>query len=224
MPSVYSFITQINSDETAIYVFIIFIFVALLKSKTIGLNLLFALFLSYLVILYLIGKKQSKLDQNLDEYQLKTNYLKDNIATNNIDVNGNQDLIDFLFSIQDIKQYHPSAYQEMTEAIKWIIEYVDILKNNVKFPIYYYQIMVAKKETSLNALHSIIFTLPDDGNYINKLDKAHQKLEKILNQYLDIVYGIIKKDKDTEVIHTPFANSPKANNHYDDRLHTYQYY
>ena len=96
-----------------------------------------------------------------------------------------------------------------------------------KFANYYYQIATSKKNNALNAFHSIIFSLPNDKTFTEKFDRAHKRLETILNKYLNELYDkcdyyLIEDGYD--ILKRPLNKGPRAFNNYFDKDFTYQFY
>ena len=139
------------------------------------------------------------------------------------------DVIDFYFSIQDFYKFNPQTYEESIENIEAFFKIYDIIFTGTPQPDYYYQIAESKKNNAINALHALIYNLPNSRIVNEKLIRAHKRLETILNKYLNQLYDhctqkIIKEGRDW---YTRQINiGPKEYNTYFNlnKSFTYQFY
>jgi hypothetical protein len=146
---------------------------------------------------------------------------------NNINFDNNSDIVDFLFSIQDFYIYNPSAYEEMIDNLNAFYTLVENIFNEPQFCSYYYQIAFSKKNNAINSLQSIIFKLPTEPAFTDKLNRAHERLETILNKKMNDIYDqcqkhLIEYGRDTTT--TPLLKGPQGHNVYDDEEYSYQLY
>ncbi len=147
----------------------------------------------------------------------------------NVDDIGKDDVIDFLFSIQEMYEYNPLSYEEMIDYIKAFLTIYDIIFDGpARFSDYYYQIAESNKINAVNSLHSIIHKLPTDNkSLMDKHTRAHKRLETILTYYLNELYDKCQDNllKNGYSVYTRAINlGPKEYNTYDDKDYSYQFY
>ena len=190
---------------------------------SIGLNIILALVFALICIIYLYEKETRAIEIEKEQYKEKHDSI--NPTPKNID--SDKDIINFLFSIQDFYVFNPQAFEEVIDNI----DSFKILYENVfadaTLSDYYYQIADSKKSNALNAFHSIIFTLPNDKIYTEKFNRAHKRLETILNKYLNEMYDqctfyLYKNGHD--ILKRQILEGPREYNHYFDKEFTYQFY
>jgi len=100
------------------------------------------------------------------------------------------DIVQYLFSIQDFYVDNPQAYEEMVQNIdNFFMYYEEIMNtdNEKQYAGRNYNLMVIQKRGALNALHSVIFNASTDTHYTAKLNESIVVLNTILDEYLDII-------------------------------------
>lgn len=222
---IYKIFNDLNNHSLFQYIVIIILFLFFYQSKKIGLNIILALFLAGVTILYIHDKNTTLLEIEEKEYKQKEHMLNPSIEK--IDQLQNRDIIDLIFSIQDYYYYNPEAFEEMSDNINNLLTIQEIILKDEPLCEYYYQIAESKKDNALNSLHSIIFNLPNDNITIDKLTRAHKRLETILNKYLNIMYDKCHNKVITEgynIYKKPIILGPKPANKYFDKQYTYQFY
>jgi hypothetical protein len=205
------------------YAIVIIILLYIFLKLTIHLNIILALILALIIIFYSYEKDivQNKLEET--ENQLKYDTIKptlDNVEPNSL-------IIDFLFTVQDFYAYNPQAYEEMIANLEAFYSVTETIFHEEVFSTYYYQIAVSKKNNALNSFHSIIFKLPSDTTYTDKFNRAHERLETILNYRLNDAYDqcqayLIKNGYNSNM--TPLEIGPMGYNVYNNNDYTYQFY
>lgn len=183
------------------------------------------------IIYYLYNKNilidEQEQEQELElEQELAQEIKLENIVPNVDDIE-KDDIIDFLFSIQDMYEYNPQAYEEMSDNIEAFLTVYDIIHAGTPLCDHYYQIAESKKDNALNSLHSIIYKIPGDNVVVEKHTRAHKRLETILNKYLNKLYdecqhNIVKYGR--TVYNRAINLGPKEHNHYQDKDFSYQFY
>ena len=175
------------SDKKSIFMYVVtFVFTLILfKRLTIKLNIILAVIL----VVYELQKKHNYTGIIHEQHDTKIKYIMPRIES----IKEYEDIVDFLFTIQDFYVYNPQAYEEMIDNIDSLfILYKEVrISNNNCTPLY--NIMESKRKNAMNALHSIIYNLPPNKIQTNKLNKAILQLEYILNEYLNEVRTICKK-------------------------------
>ena len=207
---------------TLFWYIIIFIFVLLIFSNmNIGLNILVGMIVA-LGILFVLYNDYSTVQNNAKElFNQKVNLIyphpKKTIEHN--------DLINFLFSIQDLYIYNPQAYEDMREHIDYILRLYGEVIDNKELAGSNYQLIQDQKNNALNSLQSILLKMPQNVEYDNKLKNATTILEKILNEYMNETYIIYERnlyengyDTNTRIIEIgPTGyNDPKSKDVYHD--------
>lgn len=221
---VFTFTEAINNQDLFKYIVIIIILLYLFMNITIGLNIILALVLGFIIILYLTEKEY--IVQQSEQIHNQTKY--DTVKPKLEGVSPDSAIIDFLFSVQDFYVYNPQAYEEMIANLESFFILVADIFNDKHLYTYYYQIADSKKNNALNAFQSIIFKLPNDKEFTDKLNRGHERLETILNKYMNDLYdkcdANVKKMGHTTIT-TVLAKGPVGHNVYDeDKGFTYQFY
>ena len=98
-----------------------------------------------------------------------------------------EDLVNYLFSIQDLYVYNPLAYEETISEIDIFLDCYEEVQLNGAIAGQQYYDMRLHKRYALNALHSIIHNMPHNINLTKKLNDSMLQLESILNVYMDKV-------------------------------------
>jgi hypothetical protein len=137
-----------------------------------------------------------------------------------------RDATNFLFSIQELRSYNPQTYDEFVEFMDRFFEYRKILDSEPDRCYTYYGLMENAKRDSLNALKSIIHSIPEDRRVRAKLNRAVDVADDIMTKYLDQVSYII----DDHVYHNGYNVNTKIidygakpYNEYDDIFEPYTY-
>lgn len=136
------------------------------------------------------------------------------------------DLTDFFFSIKDLQHYNPQVFEEVVDNIDGFFDIYKDIMSNISFQDRYLQIAESKKFNAVNALHSMIFSIPANSYIREKLVVAHERLETLMTKYLNDIYSIYRKRlgitgplMSTRPVNT--MKGPKPHNFYFD---TYQFY
>lgn len=132
-----------------------------------------------------------------------------------------------MFSIQDLYEHNPQAYEEMYDNIENFLNVYEIIMGNTYYCDYYYQIAESKKDNAINSLHSIIYKLPNDKILTDKHTRAHKRLDTILTNYINKLYdecqsNVIRNGRN--VYNRAINVGPKEHNHYFDKDFAYQFY
>jgi hypothetical protein len=135
-------------------------------------------------------------------------------------------IVDFLYSIQDFYYHNPQNYEGLIDNVNSFFDAYENCYLDNDLSNYYYQIADDKKTNALNSLHSIIFNLPTNKFSTEKLNRAHQRLETILTQFLNqlyqkcqeniIQYGFNINKKQIDI-------GPKGYNIYSDQMNQFYF-
>lgn len=214
-----------NLDDTTLFKYIVVFVLAIFyfQMKNINLNIIFGVFVAVVVVYYMYDKRVT------DEL---TEHREDNIKLNNINpltelIKNKKDVYNFLFSIQDMYHYNPRAYEEMVDNIDAFLDIYDRIDKSKNLCEYNYQIAESKKDNAVNSLQSIIHSLPDNKDIVDKLVRSHKRLNTVLHDYLEKIYNECYSDtvKKGYHVHRRAINlGPKEANHYFDTDYSYQFY
>ena len=219
---IYSLIDSYDNKRLFRNIVIILIFIYFFIKLDIGLNLILGLTLATVVIMYLTEKENIQTEIKKEQYETKLNTIKPKPKEVK-----DEDMVDFIFSVQDFYVFNPEAYEEFIDNLDSFKKVYDTIFSDSQFSHYYFQIAESKKDNALNSFHSLIFKLPNDKFYTDKFDRAHKRLESILNNYLNQIYDQCTHNeyKDgLDVLKRPINIGPKEYNVFFDKDFTYQFY
>lgn len=163
------------------YILIIIGIIFAFSTTNIGLNIIFGTIIAFCTIYYLYNnyKEKQETENKTKSFQEANLLPKPQIFSNH------PDIVKYLFSIQDFYIYNPQAYEEMTDYLSIFFRtYKEATENNKEASIDH-GLMITYKRGAVNALHSIVFSLPDTSGYTNKLNEAIVILQEILDEYLN---------------------------------------
>ena len=132
------------------------------------------------------------------------------------------DLTDFIFSIQDFRQYNPINYDKFMVHVGNFLRLQE--ENNINIDGRKYGLSVNQKQQAINALHSMVYSLPTDIGLFDKFNRSIERLNELLTKHLKVLQ---KKHEDNIKEHGLTINSvlipegPKSFNYYDITNHTY---
>ena len=184
----YEELKKANGQTIFMYVTITLILVAILKRFNLTISVLIALIFSYFFITYHTQKINNDIKLTHDQHTTKSNYIK----PYNVLLEKYEDMIDFLFSIQEFYKFNQQNYEEMIDNISAFFVVYENVNIDDSLCEDNYRLMENKKKNALNALHSMIYSLPNNKIITKKFNKSLVKLEFILNDYL---YDINSKCK-----------------------------
>lgn len=202
------------------YTTIFILIVYYVSTLTIGINFMFGVGVAMIVIwLIYIRDNQTNSDKIVLQ-EKKISLIKPRPKTSK------DEIVNFLFSIQDFYEYNPMAYENMVENIDQFFDrYNEILRDKSLAGINY-ELMTELKRNILNSLHSIIYKLTPNNDYDNKLTRAIKAINNILQKYLDDVEHINNEFiYDNGIKHTSKfikKTSVKPINVYDEDMSTYE--
>jgi hypothetical protein len=206
---------SILDNKTLFYYLIIFIFITFVFSTIkIGLNIIYGTVIAYFVIHYLYNDYKEKQNK---ENKTKS-YQEANLLPKPKIFEKHGDIIKYLFSIQDFYIYNPQAYEELTESLSSFFRTYEETTNNTCQAGVNYGLMASYKKYAVNALHSIIFNLPNNAEYTEKLNNAIVILQEILDKYLNKVEKLQKEclyENGYNVTTKLIEKGAKAYNEYD---------
>ena len=223
MGQLYEYIDTWNGQRVFTYA-VIFIFILwLFTRQRLGINLLIAIIVGMFVISYM-NDKTIKAENTLEQIQdIKKSAIIPKISD---DTNGHEEIVDFLFSIQDLYAYNPLQYTELVHCINYFYGYYKMTFVDNKTSYINYELMKQLKRDALNALASMIYSLPEDKRVRDKINAATAVLDSLMTKHLDHVSYMTDDytykngySVDTKII----DYGPKAANEYDDLFKIYSY-
>lgn len=224
----YTLIDSFKNNELFRNGLIIICFILFFLQISIELNIILGLMLACFLILYLKEKDNIKIQTEEKENDTKLSFIKPHLKKVNKDKD--KDFIDFIFSVQDFYVYNPLAYEEFIDNMDGFFELRELIFNDEQFINYYFQIADSKKNNALNSFHSLIYSLPNDKTYTEKFDRAHKRLETLLNKEFNQMYDqitFVTQKNGLDSLKRPVNTDiePKSYMHYfDNKDFTYQFY
>lgn len=103
------------------------------------------------------------------------------------------EMVDFLFSIQEFYSYNPQAYEDMIEQIDIFFKLYNEVHNNNDLASIDYELMTDHMNSAINSLQSLVFKMTPDVKRDQKLKNAVLTLRKICETYLNEVYLIYQE-------------------------------
>jgi len=223
MDELYKHIDKWDGGRTYLYSVIFVIILWFFSKKTIGINILVAIIVGAFVINYMNNRTQNMMDTQKDILDTKIATIQPKI---NEETKKQRPIIDVMFSIQDMYSYNPLQYEEVIRNInqfydKYKLSFVDSKTSHIN-----YDLMKQYKRDALNALMSLIHTIPEDKRYIDKLNNSTIVLDGIMTKHLDQISFLIDEDIYKRGYNIDTKNidyGPKSFNEYDDMFKNYSY-
>jgi Ca2+/Na+ antiporter len=219
----YTIIKGLENKVLFFYIFIMIITLFIFKNRIIKLNVILAIVIGIVIIIFLKDKRETEQQGEEEKLQIKLN----NIKPEPKNFKDKKNIIEFLFSIQDMYKYNPSVYEEIIDNIDVFFQVYDYIFKDVKYCEYYYQIAKSKARNSTNALHSLIYTIPNSKVVTDKLNRAHERLETLMNHYLNEIYNKCNEERikgGLDIFKTQILLGPKPFNEYNHTDYTYEFY
>ena len=217
----------IDAPELVIYGFISVIVFSYVSKYNITITTIVAIMFGYYILVILANSNKNNNDKKKTMLENKKKYIRPREEI----IEKYDDIVEFLFSIQDLYIYNPPAYQELIETIK---NFLTIYEETINTP---NTVSVHQNYTNaeikfyhaINLLQSLIINTDSNLNNSqdanNKINRSTKVLYSILKKYLDEIQLIIKKDikYNGYNIHTLLLNSNKIKpyNFLDFSTHNY---
>ena len=223
MGEMYEYIDTWDGKRLFTYVVIFLFILWLLSRRELGINILIAIIVGTFVINYLNHRSIENADTLAEIRQIKKKAITPSLTD---EAEDQEDIVDFLFSIQDLYAYSPQQYSEMVKNINYFYNLYNMTFFDNKTSYLNYGMMKQFKRDALNALASIIYSLPEDKRVRNLVNAASTILDGLMTQHLDHVSYVIDNytykngyNVDTKII----DYGPKAANEYGDMFKIYSY-
>lgn len=207
--NIFNYVNSINNDELFIYLLLIAAIVFVSSTITFNSSVIIGLILACIVIYFLRERKIALGDNFEMEHETK---LEHDIFSTTKNMHIDASIIDLLFSIKEYKNYNPEVFMLLTKHIDNLLRIETDLEKGTMYP--YHMLDVAKTfhKKTLNALHSMVHSIP----YSNNSDKKHTRILEEFNILLAKHMSKIKYLADKIDAATPIntASRPK----YDDKV------
>jgi len=180
----------LNNSNLFIFIFIFIIVLGFVSQFNVNLAIILGFVLGYYVFNQFAKATQNHEQKKID---MLNNKIKD-IRPNPEIISKYHDIVNFLFSIQDLYVYNPASYEEMVESIK---SFFIVYEESIKVPELSHQnysVAELKINNAVNSLHAIFLSSESDSDLDNKLNRSYRVLYKLLKKYLDEIELNIKKD------------------------------
>lgn len=187
MGQLHEYIDTWNGHHTFIYVTVLIFVLWIFYKRDYKINVLIAILVAYFIISYLNHKSITTADTLEDIFKKKKKSIKPE-ATETFE---QENVINFLFSIQDLYKYNPQQYEHMIDNINsfyklYKITFIEHDRAHIN-----YTLMEQMKRDALNAFQAIIFKLPNDIRVLRKVEKANVMLDEIMTKHLDQISFIV---------------------------------
>ena len=201
---IYTYIKKLSPKSIFFYTIFICFFLATSLRHTISYNVLIFLIIAILFVVYMIERHQTNKEVIENQYT----EIKKAIPFGE-HLSKYPDLSEYLYSVKDFSTYNQRAYLEMIDNILQFLDICEDIKIDSNFGEYKYQILDTKKKASLNALHSIFFSLPASLMLTKKIDDAQIILKQILEKYQGEILTICQNRfiKNGHNVYTQLLNS-----------------
>jgi hypothetical protein len=199
---IYNYVTEIPYKNVFGYFFMFLFIFYILDLINFSLKNIIVLIGTTLIIFFLNEKRRSTTLTRMEELQLKLNgiYPKPKFFHND------SGIIELLFSMKEYKIYNVISYNRLIRTLDDFLSIIVDIEKNPKQAYKMYDTLKLMKNTALNLLHSIIFNIPSNLIAENKLNKALDSLQFILQIHLEKV----KKIANQQYLKT----GPKTDNGY----------
>jgi hypothetical protein len=223
MQDLYRYIDTWDGTRLFIYIVIMILVIWFFSKRDIGINILVGILVGGFIVSYFNQRSINNNDSDAENLQIKKDALMPDVKPT---VMQHDDIINFLFSIQDMRVYNPLQYDAMVKNINTFYELYDVSIMDPKASYINYELMKQYKRDALNALMSIIYQLSDDKKTRDQINNAATILDTVLTQELDHISYIVDNytyingyNVDTKIINY----GPKPYNEYNDMFKPYSY-
>ena len=218
---IYQYIKDIDNNDRFIYLVVLFCTILLIKRINPGKNIIIALVVAVLIIYYVNDKDHTT---GANYITTMRNKLASKELTDTKYFYLDSELVDLVYDIKEYRLYNPFVYRKLVGIIDSFLNLVSDMEKDTTRMGELFQIAEQKKYSALNALHSMIHSIPRTPTTTVKYQHALTRLETLLNNHLDTIYQytVYSYGKKPINIETKFIykNHPKAvnesiDNHYD---------
>ena len=185
----YNYINQIEPLSLFIYIIIILCIVLLSEYIPWSYKHIIGLVISIIVIYYINEGHRSTYIDKLKTTEIYMEHITPKPLFFYYDAN----LIEFAYNMLEYKKYNKFAYEKMIKSIDNFLELMkDVSNPSIINCTETYQVAVDMKMSALNELHSLIHSIPLDGQLIvqTKLINAIKTLQLYLQRHLDVMINL----------------------------------
>jgi hypothetical protein len=218
---VYEYIKNIDNNDLFKYLVVIFGMILLLNRISPGINTIIGIITGVIFVYYMNDKHNTTGAHFISNMK---NHLKGPLLNHTKYFYIDSELIQLMVDIKEYHSYNPFVYRKLVNTIDSFLHLVSDMEKTINNIGEQYQIITEKKHNAMNALHSMIYNIPQSEATITKYQHALLRLEELLNNHIDNVYQYMvyqygKKPIDTNTKFI-YKNHPKAVNasidtHYD---------
>jgi len=178
---VYNYIKKIDGNSLLTYIFILIIIIFLLSFIEIKFNFIFASCIGIIVI-YILNEKRLSNDTNeMNLLELKLTRIFPPPDYFYMD----SGIVELVYDIQEFQRYNESAYNNMIKHIDNFLHLRLDIERGIKHCEATIDIVKDERNNALNSLHSLIYKTPPNREFENKLTKALESLQYILQLHID---------------------------------------
>jgi hypothetical protein len=171
---------KLSNKEIFNYVITFIIILFIFSRIDISLNILYGTFIGIIVLVFIYNDNQRKKNIHNDIIELE----KSDLIPQKKYINNHEDVINFLFSIQDLYVYNPQEYIVMMDNIDHLFEYLELSHVNPCKAGVNFSLMKDCKKDAVDSLNSIIVGSVVNKDVAKKINKASVTLNSLLNKYL----------------------------------------
>lgn len=188
--NIFNYLESIGNEE--LFFYIVIIVFAILVSNRIGLEFtMVAGLVIGLVIVYYLREREISLGDNFEmEHESK---LEHEIFKNTKNMHMDASLIDLLYSIKEYKQYNPDVYIRLTKNIDNFLRIEKDLENGVQRPVQLFDVAHMCQKRALNALHSMIHSIPYSKNSDEKFTRVMEEFNKLMAKHISTMKVMVKE-------------------------------
>jgi hypothetical protein len=163
------------------YIIISITILCFFKTKDIKINFIFGFCICMIIIYYINNKTKQKKEKNDKILEEKTKIILPTPKNSN----QYEEILNYLYSIQDFYIYNPQSYIEFIDNLDIFFDNYEVSQINPNEAGNNYNVMNNYKRAVMNSLQSLIHTIPSNIFITKKLNDAIQQIELLLNVYLD---------------------------------------
>ena len=184
----------IDTPELLLYGFISILVFSFISKYNITIATIVGIMIAYYILVILANSNKNNNDKKKTMLENKKKYIRPREEI----IEKYDDIVEFLFSIQNLYIYNPPVYQELVETIKNFLTIYEETINIPKTAHKNYTNAEIKLYHAVNLLQSIIINtdinLINNENIDSSINASSRVLKNILKKYLDEIELIVKKD------------------------------
>lgn len=171
---------KLSNKEIFKYVVTFIIILFIFSKIDISLNILYGTFIGIITLIFIYNDNERKKKIHNDIIELE----KSDLIPQKKYINNHEDVVKFLFSIQDLYVYNPQEYINMMDNIDHLFEYLELSHVNPHKAGVNQSLMKDCKKDAVNSLNSIMVGSVVNKDIAKKINIASITLNNLLNEYL----------------------------------------